>query len=284
MNWSAASKRKDIEEQLRRYGGLQDSAIDLAEAALLIAALENPDQPLDRYTHHLSLLARDTADLAKDSDCETSVSARIEALNAVLIERYGYGGDQETYDDLQNANLLRVIDRRQGLPIALGILYIHAARKQGWLVSGLNFPGHFMLRFDLGNERVILDPFHGGRIRDTSELRSILKAFAGNDAELKPEHYTPMLNRDILIRLQNNVKLRLMQDKRLDEAVQAIESMLMIAPERAGIWRDAGVLHAHVGNLRAAILAFEQYMDLSHDGQGLQETAAMLADLKSRLN
>ena len=202
----------------------------------------------------------------------------------MLAGRYGYEGDRERYDDLENANLMRVIDRRRGLPIALGILYVHAARAQDWVVSGLNFPGHFMLRFGLGSERAIVDPFNGGRVRDTAELRSILKAFAGNDAELKPEHYTPMLNRDILIRLQNNIKLRLMQDKRLDRAVEVVESMLMISPERAGIWHDAGVLHTHVGNLRAAILAFEHYMELSHDSKGLSETAGLLAELKGRLH
>ena len=284
MSWSSASGRKEIEAQLRRFGGGPDSEVDLAEAAVLLAALDSPKEPLERYFHHLSLLSRDTADLAEKMECETQIADRIAVLNAVIVERYGYAGDQETYDDLQNANLLRVIDRRLGLPIALGILYVHSARSQGWTVSGLNFPGHFMLRFDLGSERAIIDPFNGGRVRDTAELRSILKAFAGNDAELKPEHYTPMLNRDILIRLQNNIKLRLMQEKRLDQAVEVIESMLMISPERAGIWHDAGVLHSHVGNLRAAILAFEHYMELSHDSKGLSETAGLLAELKGRLH
>ena len=284
MAWSSASGRKDIEARLRRYGGGADSAVDLAEAALLLAALETPSEPLERYQHHLSLLTRDAADLAAKRDCESKLADRIAVLNAVIVGRYGYAGDNETYDDLQNANLMRVIDRRCGLPIALGILYVHAARGQGWEVCGLNFPGHFMLRFDLGSERAIVDPFNGGRVRDTAELRSILKAFAGNDAELKPEHYTPMMNRDILIRLQNNIKLRLMQDKRVDQAVEVVESMLMISPDRPGIWHDAGVLHTHVGNLRAAILAFEHYMELSHDSKGLSETAGLLAKLKGRLH
>jgi len=54
------------------------------------------------------------------------------ALTQVMAEEHGYGGDRQHYDDLQNANLIRVIDRRRGLPVALGILYLHAARAQGW--------------------------------------------------------------------------------------------------------------------------------------------------------
>ena len=68
-----------------------------------------------------------------------------------------------------------------------------------------------------------------------------------------------------------------MQDKRVNQAVEMIEIMLMIAPERAGIWHDAGSLHARVGNLRAAIIAFEHYMDLSHDSDTKTQTADLLA-------
>ena len=46
---------------------------------------------------------------------------------------FRYRGDEETYDDLDNANLMRVIERRKGLPVALGILYLYAARSQGSL-------------------------------------------------------------------------------------------------------------------------------------------------------
>ena len=51
-----------------------------------------------------------------------------------------------TYDDPQNADLMAVIDRRRGLPVALGILYIHAARAAGLEASGLNTPDHFLLQ------------------------------------------------------------------------------------------------------------------------------------------
>ena len=64
----------------------------------------------------------------------------------ILAERHRLLGDDQTYDDLENANLISVIDRRRGLPVALSILYIHAARRQGWPVEGSNFPGHFLIR------------------------------------------------------------------------------------------------------------------------------------------
>jgi regulator of sirC expression with transglutaminase-like and TPR domain len=285
MTWSSASNRQDLEHRLRSIGGQKDAEIDVAEAALLLAALDRPQFSLERYRHHLSLLARDVADLAERQGAESSLDARIAVLQAVLVERYGYRGDSETYEDMSNANLMRVIDRRRGLPVALGILYLHAARAQAWQICGLNFPGHFLLRLDLGTERAIIDPFNGGAPRDAAALRTLLKAMAGEGSELRPEYTQAVSCRDVLLRLQNNIKLRHIQAERSADALGVLESMLMIAPDRAGLWREAGVLHAHLDNMRAAIMAFEHYLELAApDDPGRHDIAELLRRLRRQLN
>jgi len=285
MSWSSASNRREVESRLRRIGAQDDAEIDVAEAALLLAALDRPQLSLERYHHHLSLLTRDIADLGEREGAARSLEARIAALNAILVERYGYRGDRESYDDLVNANLMRVIDRRRGLPVALGILYLHGARAQGWAISGLNFPGHFLLRLDLGGRRAIIDPFNGGQALDAAHLRGLLKITAGAAAELRPEYTEPVGCRDVLLRLQNNIKLRLVQEERSADALEIVESMLMIAPERAALWREAGILHSHLDNMRAAIIAFEHYLELSPAGDpGRQDIAMLLHQLRTQLN
>ena len=284
MGWSSASGRKDVEAHLRRVGGQLDAEIALAEAGLWLAALDRPRVSLDRYAHHLSLLARDAADLGERHDAATSLSGRIAALNAVIVERYGYAGDSLTYDDLQNANLMRVIDRRKGLPVALAILYIHAARAQGWAIEGLNFPGHFLLRLELAGTRAIIDPFNGGAQQGPRELRELLRKAAGADATLRPAHTEAVSNRDVLMRLQNNIKLRLLQDRRPGEALAVVESMLMFAPDRAGLWREAGLLHANLGNLRAATMALKHVLALPADPQDRHEAAALIQRIERQIN
>ncbi len=179
---------------------------------------------------------------------------------------------------------MRVIDRRKGLPVALGILYIHAARGQGWQMSGLNFPGHFLVRLEVGAERAILDPFHAGMVRSASDLRGLLKAMAGSEAELDADHYEPVGNRDILIRLQNNLKLRLMRTGRLDRAIQVVETMLLFAPGRPEMWRDLGLMHAHVGNVGAAIDSLETFLERGSGDLERHRAAALLQELRMRLN
>ena len=284
MSWSPASGRKELEAGLRRIGGQADEEIDLADAALLLAALDRPRVSLDRYRHHLTVLARDTEKTYRETAAEPGLAGQIRAINRVLFEQQGYAGDSLNYDDLQNANLMRVIDRQKGLPVALGLLYMHCARAQGWQIMGLNFPGHFLLRMDAQEERRIIDPFHAGNQLNTAELRAMLKAVGGPEAELRAEHYRPVPNRMVLKRLQDNIKVRLLRDQQIAEALEVIETMLMFAPSEANLWREAGILHAGQENLRAAILSIEQYLSLCDSPDARHEAATLLQQLKSNLN
>jgi regulator of sirC expression with transglutaminase-like and TPR domain len=269
--------RATAEAFLRGLVGLGAAPLPLAEAALALAALDRPRVDLYRYHHHLASLGREVGEAA------SGAGDPVAALNSVIIGRYGYAGDTLTYDDLQNANLMRVIDRRKGLPVALGILYIHAARAQGWDMAGLAFPGHFMVRLERGGQRRIIDPFHEGRVREAAELRDLLKSTAGQAAELSPAHYADVSDRAVLLRLQNNVKLRLVQTRQMDQALMAIENMMLFAPEEASLWWEAGQINATIGKLRAAIAALERFLTLADDAAQRHRAAALLQQLRARL-
>jgi regulator of sirC expression with transglutaminase-like and TPR domain len=266
---------------LRDLAASGTEILPIAEAALALASFERPRVGPARYRDHLRLLARDVGRHARAAG---RLPARAQALNEVILLKHGYSGDELTYDDLQNANLMRVVDRRKGLPVALGILYMHAGRAQGWDTVGLAFPGHFLIRLSDGPERLILDPFHGGQICAAAELRELLKVAAGQDSELLPEHYTPVSDRDVLLRLQNNLKARLIQGQHLDRAVTVIETMLMLAPDLAELWREAGILHTRLGNMRSATAALEQFVLRSPEGMARHQAAALLQQLRSKLN
>jgi regulator of sirC expression with transglutaminase-like and TPR domain len=266
---------------LRELGAARSPTLPIAEAALALASFDRPRVALARYKQHLRAVARD---VGRRSAAGASLAARASALNEIILLKHGYSGDELTYDDLQNANLMRVIDRRKGLPVALGILYLAAARAQGWEAVGLGFPGHFLIRLSEGPERVILDPFHGGRTLDAMALRELLKAIAGQEIELKQEHYAPVADREVLLRLQNNLKSRLIQGQQHERAVRVVETMQMLAPDLAELWREAGLIHAQLGNMRAAMSAIEEFIARAPDGSARHEAAIMLQQLKTRLN
>ena len=272
----------EFQVALRGIAGDEDAQIDLAGVALLLASRECPGVSPTRYHEHLDEL---TAAVARTfEDLPDGVSRKRDALATVIHDSFGYSGDQQSYDDLQNANLMQVIDRRKGLPIALGILHIHCGRALGWNICGLNFPGHFLIRLDDGTERIILDPFNGGAERTAAELRELLKATHGADAELSPDHYAIASNRNILIRLQNNRKIRLLKSNKVAEALIVLEDMLLFAPDEASLWHEAGVLGAHLGNLRAALIAFDHCHELTRDPAERTRVARLISEVRGRLN
>ncbi|MGE0259863.1 MAG: SirB1 family protein [Alphaproteobacteria bacterium] len=277
----------DLEQCARYLRGLASAAsspvLPIGDAALALASFERPRVALARYRQHLDALARDVG-RHLGSGSASDLAARAQALNEIILLKHGYSGDELTYDDVQNANLMRVVDRRKGLPVALGILYLHAARAQGWDSIGLAFPGHFLIRLSDGPERLILDPFHAGRIHDAASLRELLKAMAGQDVELTPEHYAPVSDRDVLLRLQNNIKSRLLQAGRAEPALRVIHTMLLLAPDMAGLWHEAGMLNARLGNMRAATEALQEFIVRAPEGSARHQAAALLQQLKSKLN
>jgi regulator of sirC expression with transglutaminase-like and TPR domain len=266
---------------LRELGASDGRILPIAEAALVLASFERQRVDFARYRDHLQLIARD---VGRHPGASGDLAGRARALNEIILLKYGYAGDELTYDDLQNANLMRVIDRRKGLPVVLGILFIDTARAQGWEAAGLAFPGHFLIRLSDRAERLILDPFHSGQVCGATELRDLLKAVVGDDSELSPEYYAPVSDRDVLLRLQNNLKSRLLQEQRHERAVKIVETMLMLAPDLAELWGEAGMLHRQLGNLRAAAAAFEQYVVRAPDGMARHQAAAILQQLRAQLN
>lgn len=282
MNSSA-----DIEADLARIGGQADAEINLAEAALALAALDRPDVGRHAYRAHLAAIADAMKQVAGLPElmlpAQAGLDARCRLLADVMAGEFAYRGDRVNYDDLQNADLMRVIDRRQGLPVALAILYIHAARSQGWAIEGVNFPGHFVIRLFHDGKAAILDPFDGGAVLETGDLRQRLKAAIGDTAELQPGHYAAIGNRDILLRLQNNIKVRLIQDGDLPRAASVVERILLLAPQAASFWREAGLIHSRLGNLLAARLALQRFLETSDNEAQRHQVARLLQDITQRL-
>ena len=268
---------------LRKLGDDAEHCVDIAQAALHLAALTRSQPDLVDAKKHLVLLDETLKRLVSDNP-PANANAAAHALAEVLARQSGYRGDDQTYDDLQNADLLCVIKRRKGLPVALGILYMHLARSQDWTAYGLSFPGHFLVALEFDGERTIVDPFHEGVVRTPSELRELLKMVAGQDAELDQKMFLAVPDRGVLLRLQGNIRLRQMQMGRFTEAADTLESMLLIAPEHAELWHEFGVLQTKLGNLGAAVLAFENAVERETRSSRRQEFAAILQQLQRRLN
>lgn len=270
---------------LEAAGGLPDDELDIAAVALQLARVDAPVADWHAAHQHLSDIARAAVEAAAaDPQADAGdLPRRRAALAELLHGQFGYAGDSETYDDLSNANLLKVIERRRGLPVALGILWLHAAEAAGWEAHGVDFPGHFLVAL-AGRGQVVVDVFGGGAQLEARDLRALLKKVAGETAELRRDTLARMTKRAVLLRLQNNIKVRRLRDGDLSGAVACTEDMLRIAPEVAPLWREAGLMHQRLGHITAAIMSLERFLALSPDGPQAFRVRGLLEELRQRLN
>jgi regulator of sirC expression with transglutaminase-like and TPR domain len=273
--------RATLLQQLREAISSKDADIDLAETALLLSALDDPSVDLVPYRQHLDVLASDIGAMTRPG---SGLMECIDTLRVAVYTTHGYSGDRRSYNDIENANLIRVIDRRRGIPVSLGIICIHAWRVQGWSAVGIHSPGHFLIQVSTTGELAILDPFHQARLLDESNLHERFTAVQEDSTENSMNGVVPVSNREILLRLQNNIRIRARQRGDTALALRTTESMLVLAKDAPVFRLEIAALKAKAGEIKAALSDIESLLD-SHGAEELHEQAELLqATLKGRLN
>lgn len=276
-------QNQGVRDALKRIGGKDDDDFEIGKAALLLAALDRPRSNINPYLEHLGELANEVSSIVSN-DQNQGLSKITYALAEVIATRKQYKGDIHTYEDPQNANLMDVIDRRKGLPVALAIIYLDVAHRLRWEATGINFPGQFLIRLEQGTNREIVDPFNNGAVHNVADLRALLKQMAGLAAELHPEHYSTVSRRDTLIRLLNNIKQRAISAKNYKRGAEIIERMILIAPRRLPILQEASLFYSRIGNLHRAEAMLETFLTCSIDNAERSEAEILLHRVRSHLN
>ncbi|QNE32102.1 hypothetical protein F1C10_09220 [Sphingomonas sp. NBWT7] len=244
-----------MEDEIVHLGLLDDDAILIDAEALRIAKLDHPDISLAPYADLLSELTERLVEVGGGAE---TAAERAAVLAQVIAEEHDFVGDFETYDDPDNADLIRVIDRRRGLPVSLAILYVAAARRMSWDADALNTPGHVLVRIGSATEPVLIDPFAAGRVTGAPQLARLLQRALGPDAMVTGEHLMPMTNRTVLVRLLMNQATRAEAAGQANRTLTLFRRITTIAPAHAhGWWERARLelLHGDVAGARSSLSA-----------------------------
>jgi regulator of sirC expression with transglutaminase-like and TPR domain len=98
-------------------------------------------------------------------------------------------------------------------------------------------------------------------------------------------HLNPVSDIDVLLRLQNNMKLRALHAGEHGRALEIAKRMALIGPGKAELWLDLARLNEQLGVLGDARKAYEACLEIARPGQNLHNEAALaLAGLKRRIN
>jgi regulator of sirC expression with transglutaminase-like and TPR domain len=269
--------REEAEQALAKAGEAPDGEFPLLEAAIACALHDEPDrdpEPVREFS--AEAVRRLKARLERESPEE--------ALAETLAGDLRLAGDLISYDDLANADIIRVCERRKGLPVALGVLYIDAARRCGMGVQGVDFPGHFLLRVDSEEGPLALDPFSEGRVVLPSELsrRALLAGLTPDVADRLDRLMAPVGDRAVLIRLQDNIFARASQAGDHARAERSALRRALLDPTDHRPWLDVAAAREGQGALAGALQALGRAQQL--DGGAAIAARAARERVRLKLN
>jgi regulator of sirC expression with transglutaminase-like and TPR domain len=261
---------------IETLGLLEDDEIELDHAALALSELDHDGIDLSPYLALLDAIDRRLLDFAEAETAE----AQAEALAQVFHGEFDFTGDAESYDAPLNADLIRVLDRRRGLPVSLSLLYVAAARRLGWTAYALNTPGHVLVRIGDGPS-CLIDPFHDGVIVSRERLAALLYGALGPEGRPGPEHVAPMPNRSVLVRLLLNQATRAERGGDPARALTVYERMTTIAPDNPDGWWERARLQLQLHDLDAARGSLSAMLEVTRDPERRKLVTATLQALPS---
>ncbi len=244
----------------------KDDQISLLDASLLIAMDEYPTLDVAAIRSQFAELAQ-AADMAADG--QSGPLARLKSLNHFLFETQGFTGNFLDYYNPRNSYLNDVLERKLGIPISLAVIYIELGRSLGVDLSGVSFPGHFLVRVPVEGGLIIIDPFNRGKSIGADELKFRASGSGEIDAPSEDELFrmlTPCDNKTVLIRMLNNLKSLYRSEKDNVRALRVVHRLVQMTGsvyER----RDRGLLYIELGAHYAARADLSAYL-VAHPNAG----------------
>ncbi len=235
------------------------------DGALLVSRIVNPDTDVDWCRARLAELAALLPAAAGANDV------------SVMLAAQGFRGS-ESYYKSENSALQSVLETGEGIPISLAMVVAGVCEAAGLEVTGINFPGHFLVAVD----GALIDPFVM-EVLDEAEVRERLQGrnMPASQALLPA---TPV---GTVLRMLNNLSGIAMANDDAPRALELTDFKLLLADdalpvylERADLWTEIGAIAMARRDLTAAI-------GLLPEGAGraeLEQRLEFLAGTPSRLH
>ena len=274
MSVPQRSLRYLLAEELSR----SEAKLDLGRSSLLIAAEEYPQLSVDLYLARPDQVAEEVKDRLAN---ETAPLVVLNDLLKTLFERRKYAGNRKAYYDPRNSFLNDVLDRGVGIPLTLGIVLLEIGWRLDLPLEGVNFPGHFLVRYAGIEVDLLIDPFDSGRVRFEDEAQQFLDQAYGGAVAMRDDFLRPASKRDMLTRLLTNLKgiyTKIGDDRR---ALGVVERLLMISPTSPTESRARGILLARLGRHEDAARQLEAYLRVSPSADDRGHVQEIVRELRA---
>lgn len=263
-----------------------DDGFPLLEATACVAMDEYPDLDVQTLLGDVDqLLAR----LRRRLPADAAPLQRLRLLNQFFFQDMGFGGNVNHYYDPDNSYLNVVLKTRRGIPISLAVVWLELAQGLGLQAKGVNFPGHFMVKVNLPQGQVIIDPFTGQSL-SRDDLTERLEPFKRRNG-LVDEFDVPVglylqsaPPRDILARVLRNLKEIHRTQEDWHRLVQVLHRLVIVLPNDLAERRDRGLAWAELGHADRALPDLEAYLAQADDPLDADAIAQRVSELRRELS
>lgn len=164
-----------------------DADFALLEAAVSLAQDEYPEISVQQVLGEVDqLLAR----LLRRLPVDAGPLQKLRALNQFVYRDLNFAGNFNNYSDPDNSYVHVVLRTRLAIPISLAVIWLELAQGIGLSARGVSFPGHFMVKVNLSEGQVVIDPLTGQSL-GREELAERLEPFRSRDV-LSEEQEVPL--------------------------------------------------------------------------------------------
>ncbi|WP_429497587.1 SirB1 family protein [Robbsia andropogonis] len=266
------------------FGALvaDDEGLPLTEAALSLAQDAYPQLDVQAALADIDGLVDK---LRRRLPKQAGAAQKLHLLNRYFFRELGFASNRYDYYDPDNSHLNAVLHKRHGIPISLAVLYLEMAQQLGLKVSGVSFPGHFMLRATLPAGEVIMDPTTGDSLSE-SQLMEMLEPYmisAGQPvASALRAILQPATAREVVARMLRNLKMIYLQTEQWPLLLAVQQRLAILLPQNIEERRDRGLAFARVDAYRPAIADLQAYLEERPASEDATIIETQLTDLRQR--
>ena len=98
-------------------------------------------------------------------------------MNNVMFEKTGLTGEEGSINRLESHSAQLVLcERVSGIPLSLAVIYLITGCRLGFPLYGVNTPGRFLLKWQLGDLEIFIDVFDKGSLITRENLEMLIAA------------------------------------------------------------------------------------------------------------
>ena len=265
---------------------MSDVEFPLLETAISLAQDDYPDldvqQVLSQVDH---LLAR----VKRRIPADAGVLQKLRSLNQFFYRDLGFCGNVNDYYDPDNSFINVVLVTRRAIPISLAVVWMELAQGLGLSARGVGFPGHFMMKVNLSEGQVVMDPLDGQSL-SRENLAERLDPYRQRTG-LADEFEAPVglylqetRPRDIIARMLRNLKDIYSSQEDWPRLIAVQNRLLILLPQSWPDYRDRGLAHAQQGDTALAVADLDTYLQHVDNAVDLQAIAMRVEELRRATN